>query len=75
MTTTQILPGVEILAPISDAHRDILTPKAVEFFAALQREFNPRRLELLAQRKTRQQAIDRGEYPTFLAENERVRWD
>lgn len=73
MTSTQISPGVEILAPISDVHRDILAPAAVEFFATLQREFNPRRLELLAQRKTRQQAIDRGEYPTFLAETKSVR--
>lgn len=73
MTTIQTPRGLEILGSVSDAHRDILTPDALEFFCALQREFNPRRVELLEQRKVRQKAIDRGELPTFLAETKAIR--
>ena len=51
----------------------ILTPEALEFLGELHREFNPRRLELLAKRSERQQAIDRGEMPDFLKETAAIR--
>jgi len=73
MTTIETPKGLEILAPVSQEHRQILTPEALEFFVELQIEFNPRRLELLRQRKIRQQAIDKGEMPRFLPETESVR--
>src|SRR5579883_521557 len=73
MTTIQTPRGLEILGPVEGDHREILTPEALEFFCALQREFNPRRLELLNQRKVRQQAIDRGELPGFLPETKAIR--
>src|SRR5438034_1232830 len=73
MTTIETPQGLEILAPVSQEHRQILTPEALEFFVELKIEFNPRRLELLRQRKIRQQAIDKGEMPRFLPETESVR--
>jgi malate synthase len=45
----------------------------LEFFAELQREFNPRRLELLAKRIDRQREIDQGEMPRFLPETKAIR--
>src|SRR5690349_17356497 len=45
--------GVKILSPLKEQHREILSVEALAFFAALQRQFNPRRLELLAKRRER----------------------
>src|SRR5437899_2273353 len=73
MTTMQTNDGLEILGSASEAQSEILTPEALDFFVELQREFNPRRLELLEERKIRQQAIDRGELPRFLPERRHVR--
>src|SRR4051794_5596674 len=66
-------PAVEIVGEVASEQSTILSPEALDFFVAVQREFNPRRLELLEARKLRQQAIDRGEMPTFLPETKQVR--
>src|SRR5882672_9950596 len=73
MTKIQMPQGVELRGAVIGQHAQVLTPEALDFFATLHREFNPRRLELLRQRKIRQLAIDRGELPTFLAETKHVR--
>ncbi|MDB6022471.1 MAG: aceB, partial [Pedosphaera sp.] len=73
MTTIKTPSGLELLGPVTGTHGEILTPAALDFFCALQREFNPRRLDLLAQRRARRQAIDKGEMPGFLAETKSVR--
>ena len=73
MTTMQTNDGLELLGSATEAQSKILTPEALDFFVELQREFNPRRLELLEERKIRQQAIDRGELPRFLPERRHVR--
>src|SRR3954451_13224185 len=73
MKTIETTQGLEVLGPISDEQSEILSPEALEFFAALQREFNPRRVRLLRQRAMRQDAIDRGEMPRFLAETREIR--
>src|SRR6266704_5198348 len=73
MQTAHTPAGVIILGPINEPHREILSPEALSFFAALQRQFNPRRLELLALRQERQSALDRGEMPSFLKETDNVR--
>ena len=73
MTKIQTPPGVELRGAVIGQHAQVLTPEALDFFAALHREFNPRRLELLQQRKVRQVAIDRGELPSFLPETKHVR--
>jgi malate synthase len=51
----------------------ILTDDAVSFVTDLQREFGPRRLELLQARAERQERIDAGELPDFLPETREVR--
>jgi malate synthase len=65
--------GVDVLEPLTEEQTEILSPEALEFFAALQREFNPRRLRLLLQRQLRQAALDRGEMPSFLPATQSVR--
>ncbi|OGO38731.1 MAG: malate synthase A [Chloroflexi bacterium RBG_16_57_11] len=71
----QFPPGVQFTAPIPPEYEAILTPKALSFVAKLHREFNPRRLELLAMRTQRQAAIDAGQLPTFLPETAAIRAD
>ena len=73
MKSLELPAGVELLAPAAEHHAPMLAPEALEFLATLHREFNPRRLELLAQRKLRQQTLDRGEMPGFLPETAPVR--
>lgn len=65
--------GVELLGPVTPLEASLLSPAALEFFAQLQREFNPRRLELLHRRTLRQQALDRGRMPDFPAETRAIR--
>ncbi len=65
--------GVAISAPTEGRNREVLSREALEFFATLQREFNPRRLELLEARKTRQKEIDGGKLPDFLPETADIR--
>lgn len=50
----------------SEKAQQILTFEALEFIAALHRRLGKKRLELLAQRKERQAAFDRGELPGYL---------
>src|SRR5438445_2004499 len=73
MRKLELPKGVELLAPISESQADIVSPDALDFFAKLQREFNPRRLDRLRQRALRQQAIDRGAMPNFFPETAAVR--
>ena len=73
MTTTRTHKGLEVACAPGKAQDEILAPEALDFLVALQREVNPRRLELLHERKIRKQAIDRGELPRFLAETKQVR--
>jgi malate synthase len=65
--------GVEIHATVAEKYEAILTPEALAFAVALQREFNPRRKELLAARVARQHRLDAGERPDFLPETADVR--
>ncbi len=64
---------VRVVGPVTPEFADILTPPALDFVAALHREFNPRRLELLQRRAERQQAIDAGQFPDFLPETAHIR--
>jgi malate synthase len=67
------LEEVDVLEAMTEAHREILSRPALEFYAALHREFNQRRNQLLFQRKVRQAAINRGELPDFPSETSSVR--
>ncbi|HSK89604.1 MAG TPA: malate synthase A [Anaerolineales bacterium] len=68
---------MELLAkPSADAERaQILTPEALQFIEKLEREFGPRRRELLKERTKRQTAIDAGEFPDFLPSTKHIRED
>jgi malate synthase len=70
MATTQ---QVVLMGPNEGRSAEVLTPEALAFVARLQREFGPRRLELLRMRDERQARLDAGEAPQFLAETESVR--
>lgn len=72
---TSLPTGVEITAPVSDEFATILTTDALEFLAALQREFNHRRKHLLNIRQERQEAIDGGRMPDFLESTANIRYD
>jgi len=64
----QLPAGVELGAIVSPATSKILVPEATELIAALHRNFNDRRKELLQRRCERQTELDRGKVPDFLTE-------
>src|ERR1022692_677773 len=70
MSMIQEPQGLEVRGPIDAEQSEILSPGALEFFCALQRQFNPSRLNLLRLRQQRQEAIGRGEPPGFLPETQ-----
>src|SRR5271163_651055 len=51
----------------------VLTPEAQAFLRKLAARFEPRRQQLLARRRTVQQAIDNGKFPDFLPETAEIR--
>jgi malate synthase len=65
--------GVDVHGPAQAAYGQILTPEALDFVAALQRQFGSTRRSLLEARQRRQVAFDGGELPDFLPETEKVR--
>src|SRR4030081_727804 len=70
MATTE---QIALKGPNKGRFTEVLTPEALAFVGRLQREFGPRRLELLGMRDERQSRLDAGEAPQFLAETEPVR--
>ncbi|GAA3169902.1 malate synthase A [Nonomuraea roseoviolacea] len=64
---------MEINGPILDRFDEILTPEALGFVAALQKEFGPRRLELLEARRAKQEELAAGGTLDFLPETRTVR--
>ena len=69
----QLPPGVEIKGAIDPSYESILTPEALSFVAALSREFEPKRCQLMEMRTRFQQSIDAGAQPDFLAETKDIR--
>jgi len=67
--------GVEILGPMHDRYDEVLTPAAVGLIAALHREFDARRLELLGARTERMQRLASGWVLGFLPETAGIRDD
>ena len=66
-------PRVEIQGPLVPRSAEVLTPLALQLLASLHRRFNPRRLELLAERARRQAEFDAGALPQFRADTAAVR--
>src|SRR3984957_16280340 len=64
---------IQITAPVSDAHKTVLTADAVAFLKKLSSTFEGRRQELLTKRHERQARIDKGELPDFLPETANIR--
>jgi len=71
--TLSLPQGMQINAPIRPGFDTVLTPEALAFVAALHREFEPRRRELLAVRVERAQRFDAGERPDFLSGTRAIR--
>lgn len=69
------VPGVAILAPVTAAEAEILSPHALHFLATLQRIFNPTRKELMGKRDAKQKQLDCGVLPEFLPETAHIRND
>ncbi len=65
--------SADVQGGIAPGFEDILTSLALDFVAALHRQFNARREELLAKRAERQAALDSGVLPDFLPETADIR--
>ncbi len=61
------------MASVTDEQADVLTPGALRFVAALVRQFEATRLELLRQREIRDREIERGTLPDFLPRTQQIR--
>jgi malate synthase len=66
-------PKWAVLSDALPAQERILTVPALKFIAALHRQFDARRLELLERRAERQRRTDAGEMPRFLPETKSIR--
>ncbi|HEV7766790.1 MAG TPA: malate synthase A [Thermoanaerobaculia bacterium] len=73
MTELVLTTDIDVLAEVKPEWDEILSDEALGFVAALHKEFNPRRLELLAARDARKTRLDAGELPDFLEETKQVR--
>lgn len=65
--------GVEIHAPVSPEIANVLSEEALQFVADLHRQFNPRRVELLALRQKVEADIQSGILPDFPTETASIR--
>jgi len=66
---------IEVHGPSVPGSDEVLTPAALEFVAELQRQFGPRRVEVLKRRQARQAEIDAGARLDFLPETAAIRDD
>ncbi len=73
MTSITTTSDVEIRGAMRPEWEPILTAEALDFVAALQREFNPRREALLQKREERKLRLDAGEFPDFLPDTKQIR--
>jgi malate synthase len=64
---------IQITRPLSEVQSEILTEEAVRFLAKLARHFEDSRQEVLRKRRARQQEIDAGRMPDFLADTASIR--
>jgi len=72
MSVTQVK-GVEVRGPVQGAWTGILTEEALEFLAALHRQFDGQRRDLLERRRRRARQIDSGVLPDFLPATRDIR--
>ncbi len=65
--------GVSVKGDVATGYETILTADAIDFIAALHREFSGRRRTLMERRRKKQQAIDAGAKLSFPDETEKIR--
>lgn len=68
-----VLKDVNILGPLNDQTKKILSKDAAVFLALMHRTFNQTRKALLQKRVVRQAELDRGVLPDFLPETKHIR--
>jgi len=68
-----VLKDVNILGPLNEGTRKILSKDAAVFLALLHRTFNSTRKALLQRRVIRQAELDKGNLPDFLPETKHIR--
>lgn len=73
VNSDQILKDVNILGPLNEKTRKVLSKDAAVFLALLHRSFNGTRKALLQRRMIRQAEIDKGNLPDFLPETRHIR--
>jgi len=73
MTSIMASGDIEVRGTRRPEWETILTAEALDFVAGLQREFNPRREELLRKREERKARLDAGEMPDFLPGTREIR--
>ncbi len=73
MMTFAIDTDIEVRGEVKPEWDAILSDEALAFVAALHKEFNARRKELLAAREERKKRLDAGELPDFLPETREIR--
>ena len=71
--STAAVPDVQVRAGSRPGYERILTQDALAFVAKLQREFNPRREELLARRERVKKDLEAGKLPDFPPDTKKVR--
>jgi malate synthase len=70
---TPIKHKLQVKAPILPHDERVFTTGAVNFLTALHTMFNSRRIDLLKDRRRRQQGLDHGNLPDFLSETSYIR--
>lgn len=73
VNTAEVLKDVNVLGPLNEGTRKILSKEATVFLALLHRTFNGTRKALLQRRMIRQQELDKGNLPDFLPETKHIR--
>jgi malate synthase len=70
---SRVVLSADVTAAVTPETATILSPRALEFVAKLERAFGERRRELLQRRVERQAQLDAGQLPDFLPETAEVR--
>ena len=67
--------GIDVTGPAHERFDEVLTPEALDFLAALHREFDTRRRDLLAARQRRYAELADGGTLDFLPDTKAIRDD
>ncbi|HEY0370566.1 MAG TPA: malate synthase A [Thermoanaerobaculia bacterium] len=73
MTDVVVVTDIEVKGEVRPEWDAVLSDEALGFVAMLHKEFNERRLELLAARQERKKRLDAGELPDFLPDTREIR--